>query len=255
MLREVLKMNCLRTLLVGFCLLTVLNVSHAQSARIFAVMDFIAKADSTLTYEQRYSRRTCYFPKTQPRPDTLYLSNDSVRHHVELRTNLLYLATATPNLSVDFGLARRWSLSLTAGYNPFKYPARHREDDKTVNPKTLHWLVMPELKLWFRKHLEGGYVGLHGLYAEYNVGGISFIPALNNNRYDGNLYGGGLSFGWHWWLGRKHRTGLDLSIGAGYLRLHYDKYRACNCSGLLETVSENYFGPTKAAISFTYLIK
>lgn len=250
-------MNSLRTFLVGTILLTGISVSHAQSARVFAVMDSIAKADSVLTHEERYSRRMRYFPKTEPQaqPDTLILRPDSVRHHTEIRTNLLYLATATPNLSIDFGFARHWSLSLTAGYNPWKYPKRHRDDDKTVNPKTLHWLVMPELKLWFREHLEGGYLGLHGIYAQYNVGGLSFIPALNNNRYDGYLYGGGLSFGWHWWLGRKHRTGLDLSLGAGYLRLHYDKYRACNCSGLLETVDENYFGPTKAAISFTYLIK
>lgn len=185
----------------------------------------------------------------------LYNRSGNVRHHVELRTNMLYLATTTPNISIDFGLADHWSLSLTASYNPFKFPKRNRDDGKIVNPKFMHWLVEPELKLWFDEHLEGWYMGLHGLYSEYNVGGISFISALNEDRYKGNLFGGGLSIGWHTWLGKKHRTGLDFSLGAGYLRLHYDKYKACNCSGVIGTYDRNYIGPTKAAISLTYMIK
>lgn len=218
---EVHKMRNLRTLLLGLTLLTGAIVCQAQ---------------------------------TEFSMDSLIKSN-KVRHHVELRTNLLYLATTTPNLSVDFGIAERWSLSLTAGYNPFKFPARNRDDNKVVNPKFMHWLVEPELKYWFDEHLEGWYMGLHGLYSEYNVGGISFISALNENRYKGNLFGGGLSIGWHIWLGKKHRTGLDFSLGAGYLRLHYDKFKACNCSGVLGTYDRNYIGPTKAAVSLTYLIK
>ena len=178
---------------------------------------------------------------------------DSIHHHTELRTNLLYLATATPNLSVDFGLASHWSLSLTAGYNPFKYPARNRTDNKTVNPKTMHWLVEPELKYWKEEHLSGWYGGVHLIYAQYNIGGISFIPALNENRYEGSLFGGGISLGWHKWIGK--RTGLDFSLGLGYLHLYYDKYKACNCSGVLGTYDRNYVGPTKAAVSLTYLIK
>lgn len=217
---EVLKMKSLRTLLLGLALLTGLTI----------------QAQSEVSMESK-------------------AQTEASNHHVELRTNLLYLATTTPNLSVDFGLADKLSLSFTAGYNPFKYPRRNRDDGKTVNPKTLHWLVEPELKYWLSEHLDGGYFGLHGIYAQYNIGGLAFIPALNNNRYEGNLFGGGISFGWHWWIGKKHRTGLDLSLGAGYLRLHYDKYKACNCSGILETVDKNYFGPTKAAVSLTYLIK
>ena len=240
---EVLRMNSLRTLFVGVFLLTGVTVSHAQTDVLVDTL-----STDTLTAD-------IFTIMESMQTDTVVSRKDSVRHHTALRTNILYLATATPNLSVDFGFARHWSFGLTAGFNPFKYPARERDDNKTVNPKTLHWLVMPELRLWFREHLSGCYLGLHGAYAQYNIGGLSFISALNEHRYQGYLYGGGISFGWHLWLGKKHRTGLDLSLGAGYLRLHYDKYRACNCSGLLETVNQNYFGPTKAAISLTYMIK
>ncbi len=181
------------------------------------------------------------------------LKDTTAYHHTELRTNLLYLATATFNASIDYGLTKQWSLSMTVGYNPFKWPQRHRDDDKVVNPKTLHWLLMPEVKYWFTEHLNGLYVGGHAIYAQYNIGGISFIPALNNNRYDGNLFGTGVSVGWHKWIGK--RTALDFSFGLGYLHLHYDKYKACKCSGLLGIYNQNYFGPTKMAVSLAYLIK
>ena len=212
-------MSLLKTTLVGFFTMASLSTSQAQT---------IITSDSLL-------------------------KDTTVCHHTEIRTNLLYLATTTFNASIDYGLTNQWSLNLTVGYNPFKWPQRHRDDDKVVNPKTLHWLVMPEVKYWFSKHLDGMYVGGHIIYAQYNVGGISFISALNNNRYDGNMFGTGASTGWHKWIGK--RTALDFSFGLGYLRLHYDKYKACKCSGLIGTYNQNYFGPTKMAVSLAYLIK
>lgn len=211
-------MSILKVTLVGFFVLASLSASLAQSVSV---------SDSLL-------------------------NDAAVSHHTELRTNLLYLATTTFNASIGYGLTKQLSLDLTVGYNPFKFPQRHL-NDKIVNPKLMHWLVMPEVKYWFSEHLDGMYVGGHALFAQYNIGGISFISALDKNRYDGNMFGGGVSIGWHKWIGK--RTALDFSAGVGYLRLHYDKYKACKCSGILETVGENYFGPTKLAVSLAYLIK
>ena len=38
---------------------------------------------------------------------------------VAVKTNLLYWATTTPNLSAELGLGKRTSLELTGGYNPW----------------------------------------------------------------------------------------------------------------------------------------
>ena len=38
---------------------------------------------------------------------------------VGIKTNALYWGTATPNLGLEFRLARHWSLDLEAGLNPF----------------------------------------------------------------------------------------------------------------------------------------
>ena len=53
------------------------------------------------------------------------------------------------------------------------------------------------------------------------------IFGLGNYRYDGKIYGAGISYGYHWIL--KNRWSMEATIGAGYARLDYDKY-ACGCN-------------------------
>ena len=48
------------------------------------------------------------------------LSWAAVAQNVALKTNLLYWATTTPNLSAEFGLGKRTSLELTGAYNGWK---------------------------------------------------------------------------------------------------------------------------------------
>ncbi len=48
---------------------------------------------------------------------------------------------------------------------------------------------------------------------------------------------------------------LEANIGAGYVRLHYDKFRCKTCGEKVGTENRNYFGPTKAAISLIFLLE
>ena len=45
---------------------------------------------------------------------------ESYAQKVALKSNLLYDATATMNLGLEFGLARKWTLDVTVNYNPWK---------------------------------------------------------------------------------------------------------------------------------------
>ena len=45
---------------------------------------------------------------------------------------------------------------------------------------------------------------------------------LRDHRYDGYMYGGGISIGHQWILSK--RWGIEGEIGAGYARMHYDEY-------------------------------
>ena len=141
-----------------------------------------------------------------------------------IKTNLLYWATTTPNIGLEWRLAPRYTLS-----------------------------VMPEAKYWFCRVFERHYIGFHALYGQYNAGGMKFPKFLEDARYDGWAAGAGLSYGYQWALGK--RWGLEASVGVGYIYLRYDKYNCGACGDKQGNYRRHWFGPTKAAVSFIYYIR
>ena len=167
---------------------------------------------------------------------------------VNVKTNTLYWLTTTPNLGVEVSLGSNYSFDLSANFNPFTFSG-----SDATNPKMLHWLVQPELRYWPCKVFERQFWGIHGVYADYNMGGVKFIPFLKDHRYKGTLAGGGISYGYHWAIGKY--WGLEASLGVGYLRMEYDKYVCGTCGELEGRFKRNYFGPTKLALSVIYFIR
>lgn len=100
------------------------------------------------------------------------------------------------------------------------------------------------------------FIGVHALGGQYNIAGIKLpfgiFPNLKDHRYDGYLYGGGLTLGHQWILNK--RWSIEAAIGAGYARVHYDKYNCGECGTKIETKNSNYWGVTKAALSIIYFI-
>ena len=160
-----------------------------------------------------------------------------------IKTNALYWATTTPNLGFEIGLSDKFTLDLSGNYNPWTF-----SDSK----KLKHWLVQPELRYWTCERFNGHFFGLHAHYAEYNVGGIKML-GLKDHRYQGNLYGAGVSYGYHWILNK--RLSIEATIGVGYAYLDYDKYPCGKCGTKLKDGHKNYFGPTKAGVSLIYILK
>lgn len=163
---------------------------------------------------------------------------------VAQKTNLAGWITTTPNFSVEFSLNRKLSLDAAISYNPWDF-----DRGATLN----HWLVRPELRFWFCRRFEGHFMGIHALYGQYEIGRVSFIPALKDRIYSGNLYGGGLSYGYHFPL--KGRWGLELTIGAGLVLLNYDRYRCWDCLERDGSYRLKYLGPTHAGITLVYMLK
>lgn len=160
-----------------------------------------------------------------------------------LKTNALYWATTTLNLGFEVGLAPKLTLDVSGNYNPWKF---------SDNRQLKHWLVQPELRYWLCERFNGSFFGLHGHYGEVNVSNLDIFD-MGHYRYDGKVYGAGISYGYQWILGRS--WSMEAVIGVGYARLDYDKYECGKCGEKLGHNTKNYFGPTKAAISFIYLIK
>jgi len=160
------------------------------------------------------------------------------------KTNLLYWATASPNFGLEVAIHKKWSVSASVGYNPWDFP-----DDTSLR----HWLVRVEPRWWICSPFSGHFLGIHGAYAKYNVGNISFIKDLKEHMYKGEIYGGGISYGYHFIL--KGRWGLELTVGVGYMRLEYDKYICTDCRETMGRFTTNYFGPTTLGVSLIYMLK
>ncbi|MEG1543978.1 MAG: DUF3575 domain-containing protein [Tannerellaceae bacterium] len=165
---------------------------------------------------------------------------------VAVKSNLLYDATSTINLGVEVGLAKKWTLDVSGNYNPWKF---------SEGARLKHWLVQPEARYWLCEKFNGHFFGAHLHYGEYNVGGLKFLSKnMEDYRYEGNLIGAGLSYGYQWLLG--NHWSMEASIGVGYAHLDYDKYKACaTCGSVLKSDTKDYFGVTKAALSIIYFIK
>lgn len=164
--------------------------------------------------------------------------------HSALKTNLLQWATTTPNVAVEFALGRHFSLETGGSYNAWKFG----------NGMKLNlYMARPELRYWLCRKFEGHFLGVHGHYGHFNIGLIPFLRTMKDDIYRGDFYGGGLSYGYHWALGR--RWGMEAVIGGGYVNMQYGKYRCVECAEKTGDYKRNYFGVTRAAINLIYFIK
>lgn len=191
--------------------------------RLFLAVGFLL-VFATGAYAQRMGDQT-YLPK------------------FAIKTNALYWATSTPNLGIELGLAKKLTLYISGNYNPWKF---------SDNKQFKHWLVQPELRYWLCERFNGSFFGLHGHYADVDVSNLDMF-GLGHDRYDGKLYGAGISYGYQWIL--KHRWSMEATIGIGYARIKYDKYEPGDNGKKLGHNTKDYFGPTKIGLSFIYTIK
>ena len=164
--------------------------------------------------------------------------------NVAIKTNMLYWATTTPNLGTEFAINRHFTTELWGAYNSWKF-----KNQMKLNI----YMIQPEVRYWPCQKFEGHFFGIHGHFAHFNMGMVPFISSMKDILYRGDLYGGGVSYGYHWAIAS--RWGLELNIGAGYMNLKYDKYQCADCAEPLGSYQRNYFGITRAGISVLYFIR
>jgi hypothetical protein len=194
-----------------------------------------------------------------------------------VKSNLLYDATTTINLGVEFALGDQLTLDISGNLNPWVFPKTHvvyganDEIDDQIDGKFQHWMIQPELRWWTCKKFNGHFFGAHLHGGSFNVGGLTFLPksigttfeevTLDNRygtgirwqRFEGVIAGAGVSYGYHWML--SDRFSLEFSLGVGYAYLKYDKYSCWKCDQKEGSSYMHYFGPTKAGISAIFMLK
>ncbi len=164
-----------------------------------------------------------------------------------VKTNLLYDATATINLGAEVKLNNKSTIDVSGSYNNWTF---------SDNKKWKHWTVQPEYRYWLCESFNGSFFGVHALVGQFNFNKVKLpfglYPDLQNYNYQGDFFGGGLSYGYQWIL--SNRWALELSVGAGYLYINYDKYPCNGCGTKLDEGHENYVGITKAEVGVVYFI-
>lgn len=148
-------------------------------------------------------------------------SPNAFAQHVGIKNDVLWDAAMMPNLGVELSMNRHVTVDLWGGGECWDY---------TNGTQLKLYLFQPELRYWPCQKFEGHFFGIHAHAAHFNVGLISFISELKHTVYRGNLYGGGLSYGYHFAFGK--RWGLELTLGIGYAWLDYKEYYCTYCAEL-----------------------
>lgn len=168
-----------------------------------------------------------------------------------IKTNILYDATTTLNLGIEFGIAPKWTMDISGNYNPWDLPS-----GKLIK----HAMVQPEFRYWFCDRFSRHFLGFHAIGGIYNfgnipnnlkIGRIDFSP-LTYYRFEGWGAGAGIAYGYAFILGE--HWNLEFEIGAGYIYTVSDKFQCVECAKRLEdNIPYHYFGPTKANIGLVYV--
>lgn len=162
---------------------------------------------------------------------------------VAQKTNILYWATGTPNIGVEVAAGRKFSLELNAAYNPWELSG---------NSSMRHWTVHGGVRYWFCRPFESHFISADASYTRFDVGYLPFA-SLSEASYRGSLAGGGISYGYHWPVGK--RSGLEFTVGVGYMNLAYEKYTCLECTESLGKFRQAYIGPVRLGLSFVYFLK
>ena len=161
-----------------------------------------------------------------------------------VKTNVLYMATSTPNIGVEYALADRWTMELSGGYNPWTL---NKED----NFKLKHYQVSPEIRYWFCEAFQGHFMGINGVYTQFNVGAVPYL--LENSRIQGWAAGAGLTYGYSWII--SPRWNMEFNLGLGYWYADFDRFQSRKCGLFQDSTTKHVVGLTDLGLSFIYMIR
>lgn len=154
-----------------------------------------------------------------------------------LRNNLLYDATVTPNLGMEIPLGLHTSLGVNAGFKWWnRFFPWDRDTEKAAKWRNL--MIVPEFRYYPKVRGTGHFFGLNFVYTHYNAAALNFpvgtiYKEVRDLRLQGDLYGGGLFYGYSWRLGNRWRIEAEAGLGAG--RYDQDVFECPYCGKQLRS--------------------
>lgn len=166
-------------------------------------------------------------------------SADTTDHAVgfSLRTNLLRLATLTPDIGLEWRVSDDWAVLVDGGYTSWSWNGKER--------RYALWDVSPQV----RRYLGSGKRGYVG--AMFKAG--SFNYKFDRTGRQGDIIGGGIVGGYRLSLGKT--LALDFSLGLGCLRADYEKYEVVSGVRIYRGDGDGIWcGPTSAGVTLVWTV-
>lgn len=175
----------------------------------------------------------------------LAVASPATAQRINVKTNALYWLAMSPNLGVEFRINRHMTFNLegvvnrVSGFKPYG----------VSNLSTKGFAFEPEARYWFSARPQAGhFVGLTAIAANYDL-------QFNDKRHDGDLFGGGITYGYSFVLSRHWSLETTIGVGAVYRQEKYSRNEEERAALDKPNVSTVNFAPIKAAVSFVYIIK
>lgn len=147
-------------------------------------------------------------------------SSASAQGVFAIRNNILWDATGTPNLGLEFTISDHFTLGFNGSFKP--WPRFLAWDNDASNPARWRYLTLaPELRYYTKQAARPGlFFGANFVYSHFNIGAfdtkIGPFADLQVHRFQGDFYGGTLFVGYGWGLGKHFRLEIAAGGGAGY---------------------------------------
>ena len=175
---------------------------------------------------------------------------------LSIRNNLIYDASGSLNIGVEYPLGRRISVGANLGLKT--WPRFLFWDTEYVN-NTTHWkhiLAAPEFRYYLDQVYDGWFAGVDLIYTHYNVGNVKFpfglYPDVAEHRVQGDFFGGGLFMGYSWWIGSHWRIEAEAGLGVGLAA--YEKFECAHCGTRLGEESKLALVP-KLGLNIAYNLR
>lgn len=192
-----------------------------------------------------------------PGPYNNYYNLDGMRRlqgslpRFALKSNILYGSIAfAPNIAFEFPVSLKGTVEISGSYNGWKRDGKDLNDRK----QNVHSIFRVEYRQWLCERYSGSFYGGHVFYAPFHVNATK-VPLLfhKDRRYKGNGYGIGALYGYNLVLNRRWNAEFAVGLGAAYLK--YDQYSCDVCDRSPVKNEKWYFGPTRAAVTLTFLLR
>ena len=146
--------------------------------------------------------------------------SSNAQNIVSFRNNILWDATGTPNLGVEYTISNHFTLGFNAAFKPWpRFLAW--DNDASKDARWRHLTLAPELRYYpLQASRPGVFFGANFIYSHFNLGQFD-VPLgpyadLQVHRIQGDIYGGTLFLGYGWGLGQHFRLEVAAGAGAGY---------------------------------------